>query len=140
MTPDGALVTATGLPVLGDGGPISIPPADTVSVGRDGTVTIVPQGVGAKGAGPVARLKLVKPPSAQLVKGADGLLRMKNGTSAPADASVQIQSGSLESSNVNAPRAMVEMIELSRLFDMQTKLMNTTDQNAQASQKLLAAG
>jgi flagellar basal-body rod protein FlgF len=138
MTPDGALVTATGLPVLGDGGPISIPPADTIAVGRDGTITIVPQGVGAKGAGPVGRLKLVKPPNAQLVKGADGLLRLKNGTTAPADASVQIQSGALESSNVNAPRAMVEMIELSRLFDMQTRLMNTTDQNAQASQKLLA--
>ena len=54
LTPDGALVTATGLPVLGDGGPITIPPADSVTVGRDGTVTVVPQGVGAKGAGPVA--------------------------------------------------------------------------------------
>ena len=138
MTPDGALVTATGLPVLSDGGPISIPPADTVSIGRDGTVTVVPQGVGAKGAGPVGRLKLVNPPLAQLVKGADGLVRLKDGTTAPSDANVQVQSGSLETSNVNAPRAMVEMIELSRLFDMQTKLMSSTDQNAQASQKLLA--
>jgi len=140
LTPDGSLVTASGLPVLGDGGPIAIPPADSVSVGRDGTITVVPQGVGAKGAGPVARLKLVNPPAAQLTKGADGLVRMKNGTSAPADAGVQIQSGALESSNVNAPRAMVEMIELSRLFDMQTRLMNSTDQNAQDSQKLLAMG
>jgi flagellar basal-body rod protein FlgF len=138
MTPDGSLVTATGLPVLSDGGPISIPPADTVSIGRDGTVTVVPQGVGAKGAGPVGRLKLVNPPAAQLVKGADGMVRLKDGTTAPSDANVQVKSGSLETSNVNAPRAMVEMIELSRLFDMQTKLMSSTDQNAQASQKLLA--
>jgi flagellar basal-body rod protein FlgF len=138
MTPDGSLVTATGLPVLSDGGPISIPPADTVSIGRDGTVTVVPQGVGAKGAGPVGRLKLVNPPAAQLVKGVDGMVRLRDGTTAPSDANVQVKSGSLETSNVNAPRAMVEMIELSRLFDMQTKLMNSTDQNAQASQKLLA--
>ncbi len=138
LTPDGSLVTATGLPVLSDGGPISIPPADTVSIGTDGTITVVPQGVGAKGAGPVARLKLVNPPAAQLVKGADGLVRLKNGTTAPADAAVLVQSGSLESSNVNAPRAMVEMIELSRLFDMQTKLMSATDQNEQSSQKLLS--
>jgi flagellar basal-body rod protein FlgF len=117
MTPDGSLVTATG---------------------RDGTVTVVPQGVGAKGAGPVGRLKLVNPPAAQLVKGADGMVRLKDGTTAPSDANVQVKSGSLETSNVNAPRAMVEMIELSRLFDMQTKLMSSTDQNAQASQKLLA--
>jgi len=139
LTPDGSLVTASGLPVLGDGGAISIPPADTVSIGRDGTVTVVPQGVGAKGAGPVARLKLVNPPAASLTKGADGLVRLKNGQSAQSDATVQLQSGALESSNVNAPRAMVEMIELSRLFDMQTRLMNSTDQNAQASQKLLAS-
>jgi len=138
LTPDGALVTATGLPVLGDGGPISIPPADSISVGRDGTITIVPQGVGAKGAGPIARLKLVNPPAATLTKGTDGLVRLKSGASAESDSTVQVQGGALETSNVNAPRAMVEMIELSRLFDMQTRLMNSTDQNAQASQKLLA--
>jgi len=138
MTPDGLLVTATGLPVLGDGGPISIPPADNVVVGSDGTVTVIPQGVGPKGAGPVGRLKLVNPPAAQLVKGGDGLMRMKNGTSAPSDANVQVEGGTLETSNVNAPRSLVEMIELSRLFEMQTRLMNTTDQDEQAAQKLLA--
>ncbi len=138
MTPDGLLVTATGLPVLGDGGPISIPPSDNVVVGTDGTITVIPQGVGPKGAGPVGRLKLVNPPVAQLLKGADGLMRQKNGLPAAADATVQVESGTLESSNVNAPRALVEMIELSRLFDMQTRLMNSTDQNEQAAQKLLA--
>jgi len=138
LTPEGNLVTATGLPVMGDGGPISIPPSDNVIIGADGTITSVPQGVGAKAAGAIGRLKLVNPPAAQLVKGPDGLVRTKDGLPAPADASVQIESGSLESSNVNAARALVEMIELSRLFDMQTKLMSSTDQNAASSQKLLA--
>ena len=138
VTPEGALVTATGLPVLGDGGAISLPPSDNTVIGSDGTITVIPQGVGAKGAGAVARLKLVNPPAASLVKGPDGLIRTKTGTPAPADANVTVESGAIESSNVNAPRALVEMIELSRLFDMQTRLMSTTEQNAQNAQKLLA--
>jgi len=139
LTPDGMLVTAAGLPVLGDGGPVTIPPSDSVAIGSDGTVTIVPQGVGAKGASAIARLKLVNPPEAQLVKGLDGLIRTKDGVPAPADASVQVQAGALEGSNVNAPRALVEMIELARLFDMQTRLMSSADQNAASAQKLLSA-
>jgi len=139
LTPDGMLVTAAGLPVLGDSAPITVPPADSVAIGSDGTVTIVPQGTGAKGASAIARLKLVNPPESQLVKGTDGLVRTKDGTPAPADAAVQLQSGALEGSNVNAPRALVEMIELARLFDMQTRLMSSTDQNAASAQKLLAA-
>jgi flagellar basal-body rod protein FlgF len=138
LTPDGTLVSATGLPVLSDGGQISIPPSDSIAIGADGTITSVPQGVGAKGAGPVGRLKLVNPPATQLAKGADGLLRLKNGTTAPVDSTVQVQSGSVESSNVNAPHEMVEMIQLSRLFEMQTRLINSTDQNEQTSQKLLS--
>jgi flagellar basal-body rod protein FlgF len=139
LTQDGMLVTASGLPVLDDNGPITIPPADSIAIGSDGTVTIVPQGAGAKGASAVARLKLVNPPEAQLVKGLDGLIRTTTGTPALADAAVQVQDGALESSNVNAPRALVQMIELARLFDMQTRLMSSTDQDAASAQKLLAA-
>jgi flagellar basal-body rod protein FlgF len=139
LTQDGMLVTASGLPVLGDNGPITVPPSDSVAIGSDGTITIVPQGVGAKGASAIARLKLVNPPDAQLVKGLDGLIRTRDGKPAPADAAVQVQEGALEGSNVNAPRALVEMIELARLFDMQTRLMSSVDQNAASAQKLLAA-
>jgi len=139
LTEDGMLVTATGLPVLGDNGPITIPPADSLAIGSDGTITIVPQGTGAKGASAIARLKLVNPPEPQLVKGLDGLIRTRDGQPAPANAAVEVQQGALESSNVNAPRALVEMIELARLFDMQTRLMSSTDQNAATSQKLLSA-
>jgi flagellar basal-body rod protein FlgF len=135
---DGTLKTATGLPVLGDSGPITIPTSDSVAIGADGTITVVPQGVGPKGASPIARLKLVNPAPGSLVKGTDGLLRTKSGTPAASDANVQVQSGMLESSNVNAPRALVDMIQFSRLFDMQVKLMNAVDQNAQDSQKLLS--
>jgi flagellar basal-body rod protein FlgF len=137
LTPEGNLETATGLPVLGDGGPISLPPFDEVAIGGDGTITIVAQGISAANASAVARLRLVNPPAAQLAKGDDGLVRLKSGQPAPADASVTVIGGSLEGSNVNAARALVEMIELQRMFDMQVKLMSTADQNAQTAQRLL---
>jgi flagellar basal-body rod protein FlgF len=140
LTPDGGLETATGMPVLGDGGPISLPPADEISIGGDGTITIVAQGISAKNASAVGRLKLVNPPAGQLVKSADGLVRMKDGSSAPADAAVKVVSGTLEGSNVNAARSLVEMIEFQRMFDMQVKLMSSADQNGQTAQKLLQSG
>ncbi len=139
LTPEGLLTTADGLPVLGDGGPITVPPADQISIGSDGTISIVPQGTQPKGVGAVARLKLVNPPSSQLVKGEDGLMRQKNGFPAPSDAGVLVDSGSLEASNVNPARALVDMIQASRMFDMQIKLMSSVDQNAQSSQKLIAS-
>lgn len=139
LTPEGNLETATGLPVLGDGGPVSLPPADEIAVGGDGTITIVGQGTPAATASAIGRLKLVNPPAGQLVKGPDGLMRLRSGAAAPADANVRVIGGALEGSNVNAAKALVEMIEFQRLFDMQIKMLSTADTNAQISQRLLQA-
>lgn len=139
LTAEGLLTTADGLPVLGDSGPITVPPANSMSIGSDGTISIVPQGVGPKGSGAVARLKLVNPPLAALHKGEDGLMRQTDGSPAPPDAAVRVESGSLESSNVNPARSLVDMIQASRLFDMQIKLMNSVDQNAQSAEKLVTS-
>jgi flagellar basal-body rod protein FlgF len=133
----GVLETVGGLPVLADGGTVTIPPAAQITVGADGTVSVVPQGLGPAAASQVARIKLVNPPADQLKKGIDGLLRLKNGGTAPADANVRIISGALESSNVNMAQSLVSMIELQRLFEMQIKTINTADQNAQAAQRLM---
>ena len=65
-------------------------------------------------------------------------MRQKDGTPAPSDALVQVDSGSLEGSNVNPARSLVAMIQASRMFDMQIKLMASVDQNAQSSQKLVS--
>jgi len=137
VNPEGVLETASGQPVMGDGGPVTLPPFDEISIGGDGTVTIIPQGAGAAGATAVARLKLVNPGPETMNKGPDGLMRLKAGGTAPADAAVQVSGGTLERSNVNAARELVNMIELQRLFDMQVKLLSTADQNAQVSQRLL---
>jgi flagellar basal-body rod protein FlgF len=139
INPDGLLETAGGLPVLGDGGPISLPPSSRVEVGTDGTLTVVPEGLGPEAAAAVARLKLVRPDAAGLRKGADGLLRLPEGQTAPADADVRVASGALESSNVSIAESMVEMIQISREFELQVRLMRTAGENDEAAQQLLRA-
>lgn len=134
----GMLVTATGAPVMGDGGPISVPPYGSISVGRDGTVSIVPAGQQASTMAAVGRIKLVNPPAAELARGDDGLFRSRTGDVAASDASVTVTSGALESSNVNIADAMVKMIELSRRFELQVKAMKTAEEDAQATAKLLS--
>jgi flagellar basal-body rod protein FlgF len=137
VDPSGILMTGAGHPVLGDAGPISVPPHSSVLVGTDGTVSIVPLGQGPETTANVGRIKLVNPPLGELTRGEDGLFRMRNGGDAPADASVRVISGVLESSNVNIADAMVNMIELSRQFDLQVKAMKTAEDNAAASAQLL---
>lgn len=137
VQPDGQLVTATGLAVMGDGGPISIPPATTVTVAGDGTLSIVPLGQTPITSAIVARIKLVAPPEGSLQRGADGLFHTSDGQPAPADASVKLASGVLESSNVNLASAMVNMIELSRKFELQVKALHAAEENGASSEKLL---
>jgi flagellar basal-body rod protein FlgF len=136
---NGMLKNGAGLQVMGDGGPISVPPNASVMVGGDGTVSIVPLGQGPETSALVGRIKLVKPSPESVVRGDDGLFRMKDGSDAPADASVQLASGVLESSNVNVADAMVNMIELSRHFDLQVKAMRTAEENAAVAAQLLKA-
>lgn len=135
---NGQLLTATGRQVLGDGGPISVPPYSAISVGRDGTVSIVPAGQSPSTTAAVGRIKLVNPPSTELTRGEDGLFRSTTGRDAASDATVSVTSGVLESSNVNVADAMVKMIELSRRFELQVKAMRTAEDNAAASAKLLS--
>jgi flagellar basal-body rod protein FlgF len=123
--------------VLGEGGPISVPPHTSLMIAADGTISIVPVGQGPETTSQVGRIKMVNPPAESLARGEDGLFRMADGTDAPPDANVRLASGVLESSNVNIADAMVNMIELSRHFDLQVKAMRTAEENAAASAQLL---
>jgi flagellar basal-body rod protein FlgF len=136
----GQLTTGTGHPVLGDGGPLVIPPYSSIFVAGDGSISIVAQGQTSQTTSTIGRLKLVNPPNDQIDRGDDGLFRMKDGSDAPADAAVQVGSGLLESSNVNAAEAMVNMIELARHFEMQVKAIRTAEENATAAQQLMRLG
>jgi len=139
VNPDGQLMTATGLPVMSsdDNGPISVPPFSSINVGADGTVSIVPQGASAESMSTVAQIKLVNPARDSLQRGTDGLYRTSDGQPAPADAGVQLAPGVIEGSNVDLASSMVNMIELSRNFELQIKALHTADEDASSSTKLL---
>lgn len=134
---NGVLQTRDGLAVQGDGGPIAIPPGRNLAVARDGTISLVPDGSAATGLATVARIKLVNPRETDLVRGDDGLFRLKSGAPAPADPNVNLVSGALESSNVNVVDEMVNMISLARQFEMQMKLIQSAESNDAKAAQLL---
>jgi len=137
VTPEGLLQTGAGLQIMGQDGPISIPPAQKLEIGKDGTISIVPLGSNATNLAAIDRIKLVKPVMDNLEKLNDGLMHVKDGKPVEASADVSLVQGVLESSNVNAISAMVDMIELSKNFELQTKVMKSADENASASARLM---
>jgi flagellar basal-body rod protein FlgF len=137
VTPTGALTTVSGLAVLSESGPISLQPSTSVSIGSDGTISVVPQGSAPYAVTQADRIKLVNPATSDLQKGEDGLLRTKSGTKLKSDDSVSVTSGELESSNVNAAQSLINMIELQRLYEFQVKSINSTDTNEQSAERLM---
>jgi flagellar basal-body rod protein FlgF len=139
VTASGAVVTSTGFPVLSESGPLTVPPSTQVTIGTDGTVSVVPLGLSAAAQSQVDRIKLVNPSTKDLQKGSDGLLRLKSGGKAKTDETVTVTAGELESSNVNAAQSLVNMIELQRLYELQIKSISSTDQNEQSAQRMMMA-
>ncbi len=133
----GFLETGDGKLVMGNGGPVSIPPAERIEVGVDGTISIIPLGQDANTLAVIDRLKLVNPTNDEIEKGIDGLFYAKDGNDLEADATVSVETGVLESSNVNSVGAMVKMINHARAYEMQIKVMKAAEDNDSASSKLL---
>ena len=131
----GNLRTRRGQTVLGDGGPISIPDGADVHVADDGTVMVQ---IGKQKPTQAGKLKLVDPELADLKKGDDGLMRMKEGGEAPVSDSVRVAQGAVEGSNVNVVESMVGMIEVQRQFEMQMKLLQTAEANEQRASQVLS--
>jgi flagellar basal-body rod protein FlgF len=127
---EGQLLNASGYAVVGEGGPIAIPPARSVEIGSDGTISIVPLDGTRKDIAVLDRIKTVSLVGGQLSRTPDGLLKLKQGGIAEQDTTVQVVGGALEGSNVNAVDQMVQMISASRDFDAQMKIMATVDTNA----------
>lgn len=136
----GMLRTGDGLPVLGNGGPIAVPPEEKVEIGQDGTISIRALGENPNVVAVVDRIKLVNPNLKQMEKGTDGLLHYKPqpGEQAPlADANVKVVSGFLESSNVNAVEEMTAILSLSRQFELHVKMMRTAEDDSAAMARVL---
>lgn len=137
VDPSGVVTTGAGHVVLGDSGPVSVPPNSSIAVASDGSISVVPMGQSASTMATVARLKLVNPDPATMERGSDGLFRLKSGGTAESDASVRVSPGALETSNVNIAEAMTNMIELARHYELQIKAIRTAEQDADASSQLL---
>jgi flagellar basal-body rod protein FlgF len=136
----GILSNGAGFPVLGEGGPIAIPEFETLSIGADGTITVRALGQPTNALTVVDRIKLVNPPQEDLEKGADGLIRTRTGEPLAPDANVEIISGAIEGSNVNGVDAMVNMIQLSRQYELQVKMMKVAEETDQAAAQLIRFG
>ncbi len=134
----GLLTNGAGQAILGNSGQIALPPHTKLEVGADGTITILPVGQNPNAMSVADRIKLVASDPADMEKGADGLLRRRDGQSAAVDNGVQLTSQSLETSNVSSVAAMVRMIELSRSFELQVKMMRVAADNDQASASLMS--
>lgn len=138
MNENGVLQTSAGLTVQGEGGPITVPPEVMVTIGGDGTISTIASTTKPGAPTVLGRLKLVNPPEQDLVRGDDGLFRLKSGQAAPADPNVAVAGGSLEGSNVSPVDMMVSMIALARSFDLQMSLMKNAENNAAKATQILA--
>ena len=135
---DGILQTQRGIPVAGDGGAITIPPDTKVTIGEDGTISVVPVSGAQSTVNAVGRIKLVDPPEADLQRGEDGYFRLAGGATAPAAETVKLASGFIEGSNVNPVEQMVAMISLARQFEMQIKMLQSADANDRAATQIIS--
>ena len=133
----GVLRTGNGLPVMGNAGPIAVPPEQKVEIGQDGTISIRALGENPNVLAEVDRIKLVNPDPKSLEKGTDGLIRVKGQPEVEADAAVQVTSGFLEASNVNAVEEMTAILSLSRQFELSVKMMRTAEDNSSAMARVL---
>ncbi len=136
----GLLVTGNGHLVIGQGGPVAVPPNSSLLIGNDGTISVQPLGQGPETISEVDRLKLVNPNPAALEKAESGLLRLTDGEDAVADATVTVQSGALEGSNVNVAKTLVNMIELARRYEQQVNVIKTAEENANAAAQMMRLG
>jgi flagellar basal-body rod protein FlgF len=137
VSDSGLLTTGDGMPVLGDSGPITLPPYDKLVIAGDGTISIIPQGGDATQLQQVDRLKLVSTNGNTVEKGLDGLFRLRSGGTLGADPQAAVRQGALEGSNVNVSATLIDMIEASRDWDMQVKMMSSAQDIDKASTDLM---
>ncbi len=137
LTATGLLVNGEGLPVLGEGGPITVPPGGTVRIAPDGQVLVSDPATPDAPPARIDRLKLVSHTGTRIDKGLDGVFRVAGGGTLPADLDAKLVPGALEQSNVNTSEVLVEMVEAQRLFDIRTKVISTATEIDQGSTALM---
>ena len=125
VSASGLLTTGDGHPVLGEGGPVTVPPSDNIRIDGNGTLWIIPAGGDPNAPQKIDRLKLASPTGSVITKHIDGLFRVRDGGILPTDPQATVTAGALEGSNVNPTTALVDMVEAARSWDTQIKLLTT---------------
>jgi len=132
---DGAL-SVHGHALMGEGGPIVLPPHTAVEIGTDGTISVLTEG--AKQMQVVDKLKLVNATGAELTKNEAGLIVARDGGNLAADPAVKVSPGALEGSNVSAVEEMVATMSLNRSFEVQMRLFKASDSMNETGNKLIS--
>ena len=117
-----------------DGGEIAIPVGYVGAISNDGTVWAQDPG-NAANKQEIAKLGIYS--SGQVSLRPDGFLALKEPTPAE-DGQRVLVSGTLEQSNVSSADMMVSMIETSRLYDLQTKMMSTFNTMDQKGSEIIS--
>ncbi|MCW8878752.1 MAG: flagellar basal body rod protein FlgF [Kangiellaceae bacterium] len=137
ITPNGELLNGANQPILGDGGPIALPPFEKIDIAKDGTITILPLGAEANATAIIDRIRMVKPDVSTLEKNEQGLFRSRDDNGFLPDAAVTLESGVLEGSNVSVVEELTNMINYSRQFEVQVKLMSSVEERGRSLDRLL---
>jgi flagellar basal-body rod protein FlgF len=131
INPQGQLENGSGHLVLGNGGPIAIPPGMMVSINPDGTVYA--RDPAQPATAPMVlidQLRLRDGADAKLGRRPDGLFKVDgqpDGTDiALGDAQPRVIPQALEGSNVSAIEAMTRLIDHSRSFETQIRIIKET--------------
>lgn len=137
ISANGALTNGINQVIMGDGGPITIPPFEKIDIASDGTISIRPVGAQPNETAIVDRIKLVNPDPKTLQKNEQGLFKSTETDIFENDISVSLQTGGIEGSNVKVVEELTNMIHLSRQFEVQIKLMSSVEERGQALDRLL---
>lgn len=130
-------LTIDGHPVLGDGGPIVLPPNAIASFGSDGTLSITPDDGDVTATMDIDRLKLVTIAQNNLSKNERGMMITRDGQPAQPDENIKVSGGFLEGSNVSAISEMLASISLNRQFEAQIKMMKAAEELSESGNRLL---
>lgn len=137
----GVLENGDGRPVIGENGPITVPLGSKVTISPDGGVSVANPEAPDQPPQLVGRIKIASTTGTKIEKGLDGLFRApgQNGESGvlPQDEEAKLMVGSLEQSNVDPTRILVEMVEAQRLFDMRTKVVSQAKEVDESSASLM---
>ncbi len=130
---EGNLVTASGAQVLGQGGPITLPPGADFEVRNDGTIVV--------GAEEIDRVRVEDVQDPRQLRKMGGSLFVKSATAAVnAEPEFQIVDKALEGSNVNVMREMASMVTAGRQYEAFQAAIRTIGQvNSRAGETLAKA-